>query len=176
MIISTLWPVLQDAKIAWNLDWPALAGIAYLLVATPALTVIDLRERRLPNKIVLPGLAVAIVGQAAAALLDANSLVRFWVAVLVAAIVFALGLLANLRLGLGMGDVKLSALAALSLSWLHPELVLWLLGLACLSGTLQIAVRAIHVRRLELTGTIALGPHLLFGSLVSAAWFLFRAD
>ena len=166
---------MQDAPIAWNRDWPALAGIAYLLGSTPALTVIDLRERRLPNKIVLPGLVVAIAGQVIAALLDANSLARFWAAILVALGVFALGLIANLRLGLGMGDVKLSALAALSLSWLHPELVLWLFCLACLSGALQIAVRAIQARRLELTGTIAFGPHLLFGSLASAAWFLFRA-
>ena len=175
MINSTLWPVLQDAQIAWNLDWPALAGIAYLLVATPALTVIDLCERRLPNKIVLPGLAVAIAGQVIAGLLDANSLARFWAAILVALGVFALGLIANLRNGFGMGDVKLSTLAALSVAWLHPELVLWLLGLACLSGTLQIAGRAIHARKLELAGTIAFGPHLLFGALASAVWFLLRA-
>ena len=45
----------------------ALAGLAYLLAVSPRLAWIDARTRRLPNRIVVPGIGVALVGELAAA-------------------------------------------------------------------------------------------------------------
>ena len=68
--------------------------------------------------------------------------------------------------GLGMGDVKLYALIALALGWLNPLLVpvVWLL--AAVTGVVEIGWRAVARRSLQLTGSIALGPHLLLATIV----------
>ena len=142
----------------------ALAGLAYLLAVSPRLAWIDARTRRLPNRIVVPGIGIALLGQLAAAVIEPALSMHLGVALACAIIGFVLTLLAHLRFGLGMGDVKLYVLIALVLGWLNPLLVpvVWLL--ASVSGVLELAVRAVAKRTLRLTGTIALGPHLLAAS------------
>ena len=160
----------------WLAQLPALAGSAYLFAVAPRLTLTDLRERRLPNRLVLPGFPVALVGQLLAILLDARLAGNLFCALAAAAVGFTLTLLANQRFGLGMGDVKLYSLIALSLGWFGPWLpaLVWLF--ASLTGVLQIGVGALRNRTLRLHGTIALGPHLLAGFALAAsagAWFWF---
>ena len=142
----------------------ALAGLVYLLAVAPRLAWIDASTRRLPNRIVVPGIGVALVGELAATALDPRLSPRLATALACATTGFVLTLLAHLRFGLGMGDVKLYVLIALVLGWLNPLLVpvVWLL--ASVSGVLELAVRAVAKRTLRLTGTIALGPHLLAAS------------
>lgn len=95
---------------------PAAVGALYVAAVTAALVQYDLRERRLPDALVLPGLAFVAVGAVWCALTASGG-----VAVLVSAMLCGLGaLLAFLVLasggGLGMGDVKLAALLAAALS------------------------------------------------------------
>lgn len=153
----------------------ALAGLAYLCAVSPRLAWIDARTRKLPNRIVLPGIIVAITGECFAALVAPQTSMRLAIGLACAAAGFVLSLLAHLRLGLGMGDVKLYALIALTLGWLEPLLVpeVWLL--AAVSGVLEIAARALARRTLRLTGTIALGPHLLLATWVLAATYFFSS-
>lgn len=69
------------------------------------LSAIDLRERRLPNRIVAPltgAVVVAIIGAGAVT----DDLGRGGRALAVGAVAFLVGLLANLAGGMGMGDVK----------------------------------------------------------------------
>lgn len=83
----------------------ALIPVLYVAAVTPALVRVDLREHRLPNRMVVPGIAVGLV----AAVLQ-------WSPVpLLAALGYG-GLLALLgvRGGVGMGDVKLGVLLGLA--------------------------------------------------------------
>lgn len=94
---------------------PAAVGALYVAAVTAALVQYDLRQRRLPDALVLPGLAFAALGAVWSALSGSSG-----VAVVVTAALCGLGvLLAFLVLasggGLGMGDVKLAALLAAAL-------------------------------------------------------------
>ncbi|WP_426624723.1 prepilin peptidase [Leifsonia sp. McL0607] len=100
---------------------PAAVGALYVAAVTAALVRYDLRERRLPNALVLPGLAFVAVGAVWSVLSGAGG-----IALVVAAALCSLGvLLAFLVLacggGLGMGDVKLAALLASALAALVAE-------------------------------------------------------
>ena len=87
---------------------PAAVPAVYLAAATPELVRIDLREHRLPNRIVVPGIVVGLAGGGAVMVGDRR---RSLVAALASS-----GLLALLALGggIGMGDVKLAALIGLA--------------------------------------------------------------
>ncbi len=94
----------------------ACAGVLAWLVA---LSVFDIRSRRLPNFLTLPGAAVMLLG--------ATLLGRGWAAVLGAVALFAVYLVVHLiaPTGMGAGDVKLA------------------IGLGALTGTFGMDVWAI---------------------------------
>ena len=94
----------------------ACAGVLAWLVA---LSVFDIRSRRLPNFLTLPGAAVILLG--------ATLLGRGWAAVLGAVALFAVYLVVHLIApsGMGAGDVKLA------------------IGLGALTGTFGMDVWAI---------------------------------
>ena len=93
-----------------------LAGVAAVLVVLAA---IDLRERRLPNAIVLPAAAVTLLANTA---LEPS--VQWLAAALGTAVVLALPLLLNPK-AVGMGDVKLGLLlgAALGVQVVNAMLI-----------------------------------------------------
>jgi leader peptidase (prepilin peptidase) / N-methyltransferase len=136
-------------------------GSLYLLSVSWPLAVIDLRERRLPNKLTLPAFPIALVGQLVAVALGAPA-DRCLAAVLSAVIAFALCLVLNRRAGLGMGDVKLIAAIALCLAWFSPLLpaIAILIGLV-IAGLVAIAM--VVLRKASMGSSIALGPYLLIG-------------
>ncbi|GAA3590703.1 hypothetical protein GCM10022198_13280 [Klugiella xanthotipulae] len=95
----------------------ALPLYAYLAVVTLPLTMSDLRERRLPNLLVLPGYPVAAASWLLALVLGGPF--PFSSAVAGAVALLGLGVLAALG-SLGMGDAKLAGLIACALglhSW-----------------------------------------------------------
>lgn len=161
--------------IDWLTAWPALSGVAYLFAVSPRLALIDIRERRLPNKLVLPGFIVTFAGQLWAACLATDDLVRLVLGISCAVLVFASGLFCNLRFGLGMGDVKLSAAMTLCLAWFDPLLVGILFAVAALSGATQVLVHGLWRGRLRLQNSIAFGPHLIVGLAVTAVIFVIAA-
>lgn len=134
-----------------------LLGVGYFAATTIPLIVIDLRERRLPNKITLPGIAISLLGIA---------LTLDWMKVLIAlgasAAIFGVGTLLSLRGYIGMGDVKLMTGLGLLLTWFSPHLLwqslLWTFvsaGVFVLGGML--------FKKITTRSTIALGPYLLVG-------------
>lgn len=143
--------------LAWIALGPHVAAIPALYVAAvaPELARIDLAEHRLPNRLVVPGLAVGVLAAAGSWATTGNPpLVP-----VVAGIAYG-GLLFLLALGggMGMGDVKLAAV----------------LGLASPTATVAIAspliafvsggVVALVVLILRGRGTrIPFGPFLLAG-------------
>lgn len=131
----------------------ALIPVVYLIAVTPALVRSDLRERRLPNRMVVPGIVVGVI----AAALQPSVL-----PVLVALGYAGLLLIFALAGGVGMGDVKLAALLGLACPaagvGVGAPIAAFLLGGAAASVALMR-----HGRRAR----IAFGPAMLAGYWVA---------
>jgi prepilin signal peptidase PulO-like enzyme (type II secretory pathway) len=84
---------------------------AFLICVVAVLAVIDLEERRIPNRIVLPATGVVLAAQVIA---DPSRAPEFVVAALGAALFFSVPLAIS-RGGMGMGDVKMSLLLGAAL-------------------------------------------------------------
>ena len=143
----------------------ALVGPLYLLAVAVPLSIIDVRERRLPNRLTLPGIPVALVGQ----ILSCTMLGK-WIPLVIAVVWmlggFAVGLAFNRLQALGMGDAKLMAVICLNLGWFG-----WLWPVAALTMAFGIAtvlaLAMLATGRYKITSTIPLGPYLLAGFLAS---------
>ena len=142
----------------------AWLGPLYLVAVAWPLTVIDIRERRLPNRLTLPVFPITLLGQGAEVLLG-EDLWRLLAAILAAFIAFAIALLLNYIAGLGMGDVKLIAGITFALAWFSPLLPAVAILVAFVSaGAASLVLLAL--RKTRMGSSIALGPYLLFGFLV----------
>jgi leader peptidase (prepilin peptidase)/N-methyltransferase len=140
----------------------------WFLAVGVLLTVVDLREHRLPNRLLTIGTAGGGVLLLVAATAD-DAWPELGRAVLAGAAAFAvlLGMALLAPAGLGMGDVKLAGFLGLYLGWLGWPVVLlgFLLGFlvqALVGLVLLLARRA--GRRTELP----FGPALLGGALAAA--------
>jgi leader peptidase (prepilin peptidase)/N-methyltransferase len=129
--------------------YAALIPMLYVAAVAPALVLTDLRERRLPNRMVVPGLAVGLV---------AAALQWSLVPLIAGAAYGGLLMLLGLRGGIGMGDVKLAALLGLAsptvgIATIAPLAAFLLGGVA---ASIALARRGRRAR-------IAFGPWLLAG-------------
>lgn len=125
--------------------------------ALAAGAVIDLRERRIPNRIVLPAAALCAV------LAGPASLRHSLVALVLVAVLLVLALVRPAALG--MGDIKTALLIALALGdGAVPALVIGL-GLAATAGTWLVLRRG----RRALTTALPLAPFLAVGATVALA-------
>lgn len=131
-----------------------IAAAAIYVAALAAIAVVDVRERRVPNRIVLPAAAVVLVLHTLGdpswewALGAAGG----FVALLVPALVYPAGL--------GMGDVKLMLLLGAMLG--RAVLPALLVGL--LAAALPSLVLILRGRR---GATLPLAPFLAFGGVVA---------
>jgi leader peptidase (prepilin peptidase) / N-methyltransferase len=140
---------------------PEAVVVLYLAGVTPWLARYDVREHRLPNVLVLPGIGVAVLASAG----EWAETGRVPVVPLMAAGIYAGFLfLLNLLGGMGMGDVKLAAALGLA-SWNGAVAVLSPVA-AFLVGGLVSVVLLIAGRRGR---RIAFGPFLLGGFWVAVA-------
>jgi leader peptidase (prepilin peptidase)/N-methyltransferase len=154
-------------------DAPALqlAGYLLLFAALLALSVIDIRLFRLPDRIVLPTLAASIPLVAVASVLDDRpETIRY--ALVGAAVYFGFLFLAHLVYprGMGFGDVKLAALMGLYVGWLGESygqavaLVLWAMLIGFVGGSI-VGVVLLAMRRRS--APIPFGPFLALGTVVA---------
>jgi leader peptidase (prepilin peptidase) / N-methyltransferase len=147
MLMLTL-PLATLAVIAFGPNPEAIPAL-YLAAVSPELVRVDLREHRLPNRMVVPGIAVSLVACALA-----GSPVPLVAALAVGGFLWLLGVAG----GIGMGDVKLAVLLGLASPTpaiaLAAPLAAFLLGGAAASIAL--------VRHGQGT-RIAFGPCLLAG-------------
>lgn len=146
-------------------DYVASIGSLYLFAVAWPLSVVDIREHRLPNKFVLPAFPITLIGLLVAAIIG-NRWPQFGAALLSAVIALAVGLLANKFGSLGMGDVKLISATTLSLAWFSLLSPIIALVLGFVVAAVVIVVQLIR-RRSNLSDAIALGPYLLFGFVVT---------
>ncbi|GAB3390412.1 hypothetical protein GCM10027568_14320 [Humibacter soli] len=134
-----------------------LVGFVYLALVTPELCRIDLAEHRLPNVLVMPGFAVAAIGVVFGALVEWRM-----PATAIASTVVVCGFFALLAVvgGLGMGDVKLSAVLAMAGGGVSALIVVGTVVLGFFAAGLA-ALGTIVARGAG--GSIAFGPYLLGG-------------
>jgi leader peptidase (prepilin peptidase)/N-methyltransferase len=152
--------------------WVAV-GISALLGLMPAIAVIDVEHRIIPNKIMYPALIAFPVYLAVARLAGAPvDLVRS--AIGLAAFGGALFIVAFVSRGMGMGDVKLAALIGLVLGSLSLGQVGVAAGAAIILGSLG-AIWAL-IRGVGRKGAIPFGPFLAAGAVVGALWGVQIAD
>jgi len=145
----------------------AWIGPIYLLAVAWPLTRIDLRERRLPNRLVVPAFPIILLGQLLAAFIS-GSWISLGIALACGLCALVIGLLVNRFANLGMGDVKLIAAITLALAWFDPlsPFIALLLGFAVAT----VVVVAMLVRRqIKMGSTVALGPYLLVGFVLALA-------
>lgn len=149
----------------------ALIPALYLALAAIPLTVIDLKEHRLPNRIVLPVFPIALLAQLAACLVGADW-VRLAIALGIAVLAFLVGLLANYWDWLGMGDVKLISALVLTLGFYSPWLALVAIGISFVLAFFMVSIKLVRGKA-SFGQSIPLGPYLLIsfiGSIVAQMW------
>ncbi len=132
-----------------------------------ALSIVDIREHRLPNKMVALALAgtVVLAGVAALASGEPVLLLRAAAASLAAVLAFGLGHLIG---GMGMGDVKYAAVTGSALGTLGWGAVWWghLLGFV-LAGC--VVVVGLVTGRMHRRSAIPFGPFMALGAILVAA-------
>lgn len=150
MVVMDIAAVLMTGLWVWFIGWAV------------ALSVVDLREHRLPNRMVgmcLIG-AVAGVGLVAWTSGDWGILGRALVASLVTVTVFVVGHVVG---GMGMGDVKYSAVTGLVLGSVSWSAVWWghTLGFAIAGVVVAVGMLA---GRLQRRTAIPFGPYMATGA------------
>lgn len=152
-------------------DYFAWLGPIYLLAVAWPLSVVDIRERRLPNKFTLPAFPITLFGQLIAVCGGADA-TRLLLALLAGVLAFSACLALNRYAGLGMGDVKLIAAITFALGWFSPLLPAIAVAIAlALAGLVALAM--IIRRKANMGSSIALGPYLLIGfalSFIALGW------
>lgn len=139
----------------------AAIGPAYIVLVAWPLARIDIRERRLPNRLVVPAFPVALASQALASLL-LNDWWQMLAAVAGSGVSLFIGMLINRHQSLGMGDVKLISAMVLALGWFSPIAPLVALVAAFAIASVQILVQLAR-KKTNMGSSIALGPYLLVG-------------
>lgn len=152
----------------FGLAWPLPAYLAFAAAAV-VLTVIDTQHRLLPNAIVYPLFLIAVTLLSVAAIGDGQprALLRAGLAML---LLFAFFLLSALLTpsGVGMGDVKLSAVVGLYLGYLSWGAVL----IGAVAGFVIAAVLGVALmlaRRATRRTLVPFGPSMLAGAAIAIA-------
>jgi leader peptidase (prepilin peptidase) / N-methyltransferase len=130
------------------------AAAAVFVAALLAIAVVDIRERRVPNRIVLPAFVAVL------ALHTIGDPSWEWAAAAAAAFAVLLVLALLKPAGLGMGDVKLTLLLGAMLG--RNVLIALVVGLA--AAALPSLVLILRGRR---DATLPLAPFLALGGLVA---------
>jgi len=148
---------------------PALAAFLVLAVAAVLLVGIDLRLRRLPDRLTGWSAVIGLIGLATAAVVD-GAWASYGRAVLAGLAYLGTYLLLFLvvRAGLGAGDVKLAGTLGLHLGWLGwPTLVLGAFAGVLVGGVVSLAL--LVTRRADLQTRVPFGPSMVVGALVAIA-------
>jgi leader peptidase (prepilin peptidase)/N-methyltransferase len=149
----------------------ALIPALYLLAVAWPLTVIDLREHRLPNRLVLPVFPIALLAQLIATLVSGDW-ARQLFATLLAVLVMAMGIAANYFDVLGMGDVKLASAITLIVAYFNLYLPVIAIGTAFLIAFAVVLVLLFRGKA-KLGSSIPLGPYLLLSFIGSLGFEVF---
>ena len=164
--------VVVAAVVVWDDVWIA-AAVALLLALMPALSLIDIDHRIIPNRIIYPALVAFPVFLVVAWLFGAPlDLVHLGFGfALYGGGLFVVALVSR---GMGMGDVKLAALIGL----VFGAIDLGLVGVAAAAAIVAGGVVAIAMllRGAGRKNTLPFGPSLAAGAVVAGLWGVQIAD
>jgi leader peptidase (prepilin peptidase)/N-methyltransferase len=145
--------------------------LAYVAAVTVPLFAIDLRSRRLPNRLVLPGYLVAALTCTAVGISSGS----FPLTALVSACAYGVFLFVlSFAGGMGMGDVKLAGVLGAAAGLVSPAAAILSPLLAFFLGGLVSAV-IVGTRRGNRATRIPFGPFMLFGFWLAVALGLLLA-
>ncbi len=131
----------------------------YVIGVLVALSLIDLRDRILPNRIVLPSAAAVLVAQLA---LHPDRALEWVVSALGAALFLFLPVLVYPS-GMGMGDVKLALLMGAALGYAVPVALMIGLAGAAVVGLVLLSLKGRTARKIAMP----FGPFLALGTIVT---------
>lgn len=134
-------------------------GAAFVLCVVAIAAVVDLEERRIPNRVVLPAIALALGAQIASDPSRTLELVGF---ALGAGLFFYLPMLVS-RGGMGMGDVKLAVFLGAALA----ELVLLAIAVAVFAAFFAAVAILLRDGAGARKSAIPFGPFLAVGAAVA---------
>jgi leader peptidase (prepilin peptidase)/N-methyltransferase len=144
------------------LDIISALPLVYLAVVSIPLVVIDYKQHRLPNKIVLPFAALAFITA-----IVVNVATQSWLNLLLAVglplVWFIIGLVLNYFDWIGMGDVKFSTALLLAVGVYSPLIALLILPIAVGFSFLAI-IYMIMLRKASIGSSIPLGPWLILST------------
>src|SRR5262245_40885802 len=150
--------VAAAALIAYDLSGRAFVAAIFAAVLV-VLAAIDLEQRIIPNRIVVPAGVVVLVGNIA---VEPHRW-KEWTAAAVVSMLVALVVSLATRGGVGMGDVKLAFLLGAGLGWDVVGAVVVAMLATFVVGLAIIARRGLNARK----ETIPFGPFLALGALVA---------
>lgn len=143
--------------------------VVWVIVGT-WLTVVDLREHRLPNALTIPMLVVVPLGLGVADLLGDAPASGGWIGAGLGAAIWlgALGLLwlVTRGRGMGLGDVKLAPSLGATLGWLGVGTAFAGLIVAFVLGGV-VSLLLLVTKRVQRRTAIPFGPFLLLGTAVT---------
>ena len=158
--------LVSGAFLVYESVWVAVA-IAALLMLMPAIALIDIEHRIIPNRVMYPSLVAfpvyLVVARLAGAPVDLIRMVAGFA--LFGGALFVVALVSR---GMGMGDVKLASLIGLVLGSLGLRYVGVAAGAAIALGGVG-AITALLIGRSRKTA-IPFGPYLAAGAIVAAFW------
>jgi leader peptidase (prepilin peptidase)/N-methyltransferase len=147
-------------------SWWLVPSRLFLAPVLVVLAIVDVRERRLPDRIVLPSVVVGFVLVVGGCLLSGEPGAA--VGAVVGALVYS-GVLLLLHLaspaGMGFGDVKLGLLLGLYLGAEGLAAVVWGLLLGSLIGAIVAVPVALRAR--DRHAGIPFGPPLALGAVIT---------
>lgn len=151
-----------------GVSW-ALPAVLYLVVLATALTAVDVRAHRLPNRLVLGSYPV-VAGLLVLSVADGD---RTWTAVATAGAwgvgLFVLLLVTAVTGPVGGGDIKLAGLVGAYLGWADGGSAVLLGILVTALSAAVVAAVGLALRRMSRDSALAYGPFLLLGALVGVA-------
>ncbi len=150
--------VAAAALIAYDLSGRAVVA-AFFAAVLVVLAAIDLEQRIIPNRIVVPAGVVVLLGNIA---VEPHRW-KEWTVAAVASMLVALAVSLATRGGVGMGDVKLAFLLGAGLGWDVVGAVVVAMLATFVVGVGIIARRGLNARK----ETIPFGPFLALGALVA---------
>jgi Flp pilus assembly protein protease CpaA len=139
----------------------AYIPVAYLLLVGVAIVYIDLREKRIPNKLVLPATGALVITTIAIAFITGDWL-KALLTFVIAFAVFSLLTYFSVKGSLGMGDVKLVTTMGISLSAFSLANWAWLLLITTGITLLVVAYKyLVHLFfHTSLPKSVAIAPYI----------------
>ncbi|MEN8234169.1 MAG: A24 family peptidase [Actinomycetota bacterium] len=155
------------APLVIEVDW-TLPAYLWFVGVTVTLTLTDMDEKLIPNRILFPGTAVAFVLLTVGALIEGGAIVRAYAG---GAIYFVVLLVIALiaRGGFGFGDVKLAFLLGMFTAYLSWDtLIVAVFAAFLLGGVVSLVLIVFRIR--DRRDSIPFGPYLIGGAYLAIVW------